>query len=145
MLDNLESMFDLSLLEFRKGRKKAYEDRMSKFRATYEKTFLEMLSVVSDAVDKNAAATDISNEFCDKVFDIFAKRGKIRGPKQQDLCLFMIYYVFPAIQLTNNENATLLCDNLLEVWRVKFNNPLMNYGQYADLLDSFKEKIFGIF
>lgn len=145
MLENVHEMFDLGLLEFRRARKKTYEDRMSNFRAVNQKYFAEMLSFVRDNIDKDAAAEEVSNIFCEDVFNAFAKRGKIRGAKSQDLCLFMIYYVFPAIQLTQDENATLLCDKLLDAWRVKFDNPHMGYGQYEDILSNFKERIFGLF
>jgi len=145
MLENVHEMFDLNLIEFRRARKKTYEERMSTFRAVNKEYLDEMLSIVSNSDDKEAAAQEVSNVFCDNVFNAFAKRGKIRGARSQDLCLYMIYYVFPALQLTQNENAKMLCDKLLEVWRVKFDNPNMRYGVYEDILSSFKEKIFGMF
>lgn len=145
MLENVHEMFDFGLLEFRRARKKTYEDRMRLFRQTNGHYLTEMLEYVGQAEDKEAAAKELGETFSTNVYDAFAKRGKIGGAKNQDLCIFMIYYTFPALLLTQNENAKLLCDKLLEAWRVKFNNPNMSYGEYDTILGEFKEKIFGLF
>lgn len=145
MLENAHEMFDISMTKFNKARKKTYEERMNGFRADNQKYLTEMLDTVAQSDDKEAKAQEISKEFCEDVFNAFAKRGKIRGSRSQDLSMFMIYYVFPALQLTQDENAVMLCDKLLETWRVQFDNPNMGYGKYEDLLSGFKEKIFGMF
>ena len=121
-----------------------YEERIEAFRKDNGATLNEMLAYVGNAENKEEAAKEISVAFCKDVFDANAKRGKLRGSSQQDCCLFMIYYVFPCILLTGDENAEFLCDKLLEEWRVVFKNPAMQYGSYEDLHDSFREKIFGL-
>jgi len=144
MLENVHEIFDFGMLQFRRAKKKMYEERIAEFREKNGTVISEMLSYVANAEDKDAAAGEVSEAFCKDVFDANAKRGKLRGSSQQDCCLFMIYYVFPSILLTEDENAAFMCDKLLESWRVWFKNPGMQYGTYDDLHDSFREKIFGL-
>lgn len=143
MFENAYEMFDLDKIEFRKSKKKVYEERVGEFRENYGHYIDEMLSYVGSADSKEEAALTVGKDFSENVFNHFAKKGKIRGIKKADLCMFMIYYVFPSILLTENENAELTADKLLEVWRDKFDNPQMGYTTYENILSSFKEKIFG--
>ena len=62
-----------------------------------------------------------------------------------DLNFFMIYYVFPAILMTQNDNAKLMADTLCETWGKSFKDSKIGYTDYDTLYESFKEKIFGIF
>ena len=77
--------------------------------------------------------------------EAFEKRGKIDGTTQIDLNFFMIYYVFPAILMTEHKNARLLADVLCEKWGMTFKNSKIGYTDYDTLYKSFREKIFGIF
>ena len=83
--------------------------------------------------------------FVNAVKQIFEKRGKISGKVQMDLNFFMIYYVFPAILMTQNDNAKLMADTLCETWGKSFKDSKIGYTDYDTLYESFKEKIFGIF
>ena len=69
----------------------------------------------------------------------------MNGRTQADLNFFMIYYVFPAILLVENENVTLIADAIRDEWRKAFKNSQISYTDYESLLGSFREKIFGIF
>lgn len=64
---------------------------------------------------------------------------------QTDLNFFMIYYVFPAILLTEHDDAKLIADHLCSRWGEKFKNSKIQYTDYDSLYVSFREKIFGIF
>ena len=64
---------------------------------------------------------------------------------QTDLNFFMIYYVFPAILLTEHDDAKLIADYLCSRWGEKFKNSKIQYTDYDSLYVSFREKIFGIF
>ena len=75
----------------------------------------------------------------------FEKRGKIKGNVQMDLNFFMIYYVFPAILMTQSDDAKLMADTLCETWGKSFKDAKIGYTDYDKLYESFKEKIFGIF
>ena len=62
-----------------------------------------------------------------------------------DLNFFMIYYVFPAILMTQYDDAKLMADTLCETWGNSFKGAKIGYTDYETLHESFKEKIFGIF
>ena len=86
-------------------------------------------------------------DFTDKVYDAYVspKKGKIDSAVQTDLNFFMIYYVFPAILLTEHDDAKLIADHLCSRWGEKFKNSKIQYTDYDSLYVSFREKIFGIF
>lgn len=144
MFENAYEMFDFSLINFRRGKKNLYEQRMEEFRKVYGHYFDEMNEYVNAAEDKEAAAVEVAKAFTDSAFNNFAKRGKVRGRASSDSVLFMIYYVFPAIQLTEGENAKLICDKLRDDFSVRFGNPQMGYTTYKEIYDGFRDKIFGI-
>ena len=62
-----------------------------------------------------------------------------------DLNFFMIYYVFPAILMTQSDNAKMMADTLCETWGKSFKDSKIAYTDYDSLYSSFREKIFGIF
>ena len=80
-----------------------------------------------------------------KIF-VLNRLGKL---KKQDLSLFMIYFIFPAMLLTGKDNncderAKEACDRLLTAW----NDTLgvnINYVDYNNILAGFNDKMFGIF
>lgn len=145
MLDNAYTMFDTTKLMFRKLKKETYAQRMETFRTDYASIYDEMTSAVAASEDKAAKAAEIGEVFAENVFNHYAKRGRMRSAVRADLCLFMVYYVFPALLLTQDENATLIADNLRDAWVDKFGNKGMGYASYDEIYASFKEKIFGMF
>lgn len=145
MFENAYEMFDLSMIKFKKAKKATYEQRMETFRKEYGQYFDEMNLYVNAAEDKEQAAEDVAKAFTDSAFNHFAKRGKVRGLIGSDAVLFMIFYVFPAILLTEGENATLICDKIRDDFSVRFGNPQMGYATFDEIHDSFREKIFGLF
>lgn len=145
MFENFYEMFDRELVIFRKAKKKTYEERMTAFRAEHGHYIDEILMAVAEADDKQAKALECGSLIAESVFDHFAWHGKISTAKRSDLTLFMIYYVFPGILMTENENAKTACDGLLVRWSEKFKCPNMGYTTYDELLGGFSDKIFGLF
>ena len=109
--------------------------------------FREMTEYTENASDKETAAKELAVDFTDKVYDAYVspKKGKIDSAIQTDLNFFMIYYVFPAILLTEHDDAKLIADHLCSRWGEKFKNSKIQYTDYDSLYVSFREKIFGIF
>lgn len=144
MLQRVESMF-ADMAPMLKGlKKKNYEINMKTFREKNNEFFFEMVEQLKFE-NKEAVARHISNSFVSAVKQIFEKRGKISGKVQMDLNFFMIYYVFPSILMTQNDNAKLMADTLCEAWGNSFKDSKIGYTDYDTLYESFKEKIFGIF
>lgn len=144
MLQRVESMF-ADMAPMLKGlKKKKYETNMKAFREKNNEFFFEMVEQLNFE-NKEAVARHISNSFVNAVKQIFEKRGKISGKVQMDLNFFMIYYVFPSILMTQNDNAKLMADTLCETWVSSFKDSKIGYTDYDTLHESFKEKIFGIF
>ena len=108
---------------------------------------LYMPFIRKNASDKETAAKELAVDFTDKVYDAYVspKKGKIDSAVLTDLNFFMIYYVFPAILLTEHDDAKLIADHLCSRWGEKFKNSKIQYTDYDSLYVSFREKIFGIF
>lgn len=145
MLENIDLIFtDLEQM-LRKLKKSSYEENMKKFRAEQGHFIDEMISCVKGADNKEAAAIAVGNDFANGVFEAVSVNGKINGRKQADMNFFMIYYVFPAILLTNEECADSLCKAIRDAWNARFKDTNINYTDYDSLYNSFRNKIFGIF
>ena len=144
MLQQVEAVFE-NMAPMLKGlKKKTYETNMKAFREKNNEFFFEMMDQLKFG-DKEVIARHLSNSFVAAVKQIFEKRGKIKGNQQMDLNFFMIYYVFPAILMTQSEDAKLMADTLCETWGNSFKDSKIGYTEYDKLYESFKEKIFGIF
>lgn len=145
MLEQAVSIFDGMQVMLRKLKKASYEVNMKEFRKRHGHYFTEMTEYVQDREDKKEAAQEVSHLFIKAVEEGFGEKGKIKGTAQADLNFFMIYYVFPAILLTGNEQARLLADTLCSIWGDTFKGSKIGYTDYDTLYKSFREKIFGLF
>lgn len=145
MLDQVEDMFDNMAGMLKKIKRKTYEARMQGFRLKYSSYFTEMTEYMDSMEDKEEAAEDIAKAFVAAVKDKAEVKGKIGGRKQVDMNFFMIYYVFPAILLTEHEDAKEIADAICAKWGKTFKNSEIGYTTYDKLCASFRNKIFGIF
>ena len=144
MLQQVEAIFENMAPMLKDLKKKTYEANMKSFREKNNEFFFEMVEQLNFG-SKEMVAQHLSNSFINAVTQIFGKNGKIKGKVQMELNFFMIYYVFPAILMTQNDNAKLLADTLCEKWNNSFKGNKIGYTDYDALYGSFKEKIFGIF
>lgn len=144
MLDKITLIFDDYEVKMKRLKKAAYKQNMEAFCEEQRDIISEMLTLVGQAEDKDAKAIEIGQDFSKKIFDIFAKRGRVSGTKKSDLSLFMIYYVFPTILLTRNPNAELLCDKMRDTWNEQFKVNI-NYADFDTLCAGFRDKMFGLF
>ncbi len=143
MLQQVEVIFE-DMAPMLKGlKKKNYETNMKAFREKNNEFFFQMMEQLK-VDNKEAVAGHLANSFVSSVKQIFEKRGKIKGSTQMDLNFFMIYYVFPAILMTQSDDAHLMADTLCETWGNSFKGSKIGYTDYDTLYESFKEKIFGI-
>lgn len=145
MLNQVAAMFDNMTVMMKKLKKASYEKNMKAFREAHGHFFEEMTQYVEAEPDKEAAAKKIGVVFTDAVQEKFSVKGKIRPRTQADLNFFMIYYVFPAILLTENENGDLIAKSIRDEWAAKFKDSNIGYTDYDKIYGGFREKIFGIF
>ncbi len=141
MFDSMEAMMD-------RIKKKVYAERMERFREKNLEILAQMTDFVEQAEEqeRDKAAAQMAKALADAVEARFAKRGKISGRTQMDINLFMIYFVFPAILLTQSEYAGLLADAIRDEWRRRFkNSEQLSYTTYEEIHGTFQEKIFGMF
>ena len=144
MLDHVEMMFDDMKYMIHNLRKPSYQKNMETFRDKNGHFFQEMIQYMKQSIDKEAAAKEIADCITDAVKNSFSKKGKINSRIQVDLNLFMIYYVFPAILLTESEDAVLVAEHIRETWAAKFKNSNIQYADYDRIYESFQDRIFGI-
>lgn len=145
MLDQVECIFDNTVEMLKKLKKKTYELRMAGFRERYGHFFTEMTEYVDSKEDKEEAAQEVADAFVEAVKSRAENKGKIGGRKQVDMNFFMIYFVFPAILLTEHEYAKEIADAVCATWGKTFKNSEIGYTTYDILYSSFRNKIFGIF
>lgn len=146
MLEQAGAMFDDMEAMMHRVKKKVYKERMEFFREKNADILKEMTDFVESAEDRKAAASQIATVIADAVAERFGKKGKISGRSQMDINLYMIYYVFPAILLTQSECAEILAEAVRDEWRGRFKDSAqINYTTYEDICGNFQEKIFGIF
>ncbi|MCI6552658.1 MAG: hypothetical protein MR430_03825 [Lachnospiraceae bacterium] len=145
MLEQAATMFDGMQRMMKRLKKASYETNMKEFRKKNQEFLKEMTDYVEGREDKETAAGEIAEVFVERIKDAFERKGKIKGTTQTDLNFFMIYYVFPAILLTEHEDAGTVADALCESWGAGFKNSKIGYTDYGTLYKSFREKIFGIF
>lgn len=145
MLDKVECIFDKMVPMLKKVKKKNYEQRMNDFREEYGHYIQEMIEYVENQEDKETAVGTIADVFVDKVKQSAQVNGKIGGRKQADMNFFMIYYVFPAILLTEHEEADNIAGAICKKWGATFKDSNIGYTTFEKLNESFRNKIFGIF
>ena len=146
MLEQAGTMFDNMEAMMYRLKKKAYRERMEQFREKNGAVLAQMTGFVEQGKDKDEAAAQVAKALADAVEARFAKRGKISGRSQMDINLFMIYFVFPAILLTQSEYAGLLADAVRDEWRGRFRESAqLNYTTYEEIYSTFQEKFLGLF
>ena len=148
MLEQAGTMFDNMEAMMYRLKKKAYKERMGEFREKNQEILAEMTELVERAEEseRDEMAAQTAKAFADAVEARFAKRGKISGRSQMDINLFMIYFVFPAILLTQSEYAGLLADAVRDEWRGRFRDSAqINYTTYEEIYSTFQEKVLGLF
>ena len=145
MLENVEEIFTDLKLMLRKLKKASYEENMTRFRQEQGHFIDEMIGYVKSSEDEQTAINEVAEAFSKGIFDAFNVNGKINGRKQADMNFFMIYYVFPAILLTDEECADRLCNGIKEKWNATFEDTNISYTTYDKLYGAFREKIFGLF
>lgn len=144
MLETAEKLFDNMSDMMKKLKKASYEKRMEEFRKENGSFFQEIIDYMEENDDKEAAAQKIGDEFVERVKTAFEVRGKIRSRTGADLDFFMIYYVFPALLLTDSAYADHAAQAIRTSWNREFKKNI-SYTTYDKLYQSFREKILGIF
>lgn len=145
MLEQVASVFVDMKDMLKKVKKNNYETRMDGFRKKYGHYFTEMVTYVEEQEDKEAAAKLVAETFVTEVKEMATEKGKITGRKQVDMNFFMIYYVFPAILLTEHEQAKLIADTICNLWGDTFKDSKIGYTTFEQLNGAFRTKILGIF
>ena len=147
MLDQVEVIFTNMGPMMKKIKKAEYQENMEAFRNVHGHYFTEMTSYVDAAEDKEAAAGEVAECFTQRVLEGFRrpKRKNISGTTQADLNFFMVYYVFPALLLTEHEHARLIADQICEKWAKTFKNSKISYADYETIQTGFKKKLWGLF
>lgn len=145
MLEQVVIIFDGMQSMLKKLKKASYEKNMKEFRRCNGHFFQEMTDYLDKQENKEKAAEEVACVFVKAVEEGFTVKGKIKGALQADLNFFMIYYVFPAILLTEHSEAVLLADAICAAWGNTFKNSKIDYTDYDKLYSSFREKILGIF
>lgn len=146
MLEQAGTMFDNMEMMLYRIKKKVYKERMEQFREKNQEILAEMTGFVEQGSNREAAAAQVAEALADAVESRFAKRGKISGRSQMDINLFMIYYVFPAILMTQSECAVPLADAIRDEWRGRFRDSAqLQYATFEELSSTFQEKFLGLF
>lgn len=142
MLDNAVVMFQDMGTILTGLKKKTYENYMDVFREKYKDYFNEIIDYVDTSEDKMEAAKALGLCLASQVEAEFKKRRKVPTKIQMNLNLIMIYYIFPGILMTKNENAVLIADSFRDEWNKTFGCNI-NYTTFEEIYAGFKNRIFG--
>lgn len=145
MLEQMEGMFSDVSQMLKRLKKDTYESNMKEFREKHGHYFQEMVRYVQSEPDQEKAAREVGELFAEKVWNAHQKHGKIGGRTRSDLDFFMIYYIFPAILLTDSPCGKITADELCAAWKRKFKGSNISYTTYEELYNGFRTKILGIF
>lgn len=145
MLEQVAEIFFGMKEMLKKIKKNNYETRMNDFREKYGHYFTEMVTWTESREDKETAAAEVAESFVSSVKEMAEEKGRIGGRKQVDMNFFMIYYVFPAILLTEHEDAVTVADAICKCWGDTFKDSKIGYTTFEKLNESFRTKILGIF
>ena len=145
MLENIVTIFDDMSIMLKHLKKKRYEENMERFRGLHGHYFSEMATLMEEAADKEQTAQEIAVTVLDAAKQKLTRFGRIPGYAEVNLTFFMIYYIFPAILLTESPYSTAIADALQEEFKVRFKNSNISYADYQTIYDGFNEKILGIF
>jgi hypothetical protein len=143
-MENVGTVFDGMQSMMKKLKKDSYQKNMIEFRSRNQTFLLEIVEYMEKDEEKEKAAKEIADNFVNQIAQRFSAGGKIKSRIQVDLNFFMIYYVFPAILLTESEHAVLLADAICSAWGNRFKESKIQYTDYDKLYTSFHDKIFGI-
>jgi len=120
----------------KKFRRKDYIENMKAFRTKWD-------GLISSTIEAGNFEA-VSENFVQNVISIYTKWGRISKIRKMDLGLFMVYFVFPAILLSEKSGAEELCNTLLATWNEKMNSNI-EYMKYDDIVAGFNDKMFGMF
>lgn len=144
-MEHMEMMYEDMERMLKKLKKPSFEKNSQEFTERYGHFFMEMTRDVNQAEDKMAAAKGIGKQLTEDVRRAYSnKRGKINSGDQANLNLFTIFYVFPTLLRTGNEDARLIADEICSAWAKEFKGNNIQYTDYDTLYQSFRNKIFGI-
>lgn len=140
---DISIIFENQNILMKRLNKKVYEKYMDMFRERYGDIIDEYLVQLANSDAPEQSAETIAKTVVDQIFDKFSKRGKLKKTVMMEKELFMIYYLFPAILLTDDVNAKLLCDKIRDGWNARFNKNI-DYTTYDVIYSGFVTKIFGV-
>jgi len=141
---NAVSLFENYGSKMKRLKKKSYSKYMDEFRTENADSLKSLIQAFSESQTENSETGSVTDEFASQIFEAHQKKGKVKSAQKMDLNLFLICYVFPAILLTEDQNATALCDSLRDSWNKKFEVSI-DYTDFNTLLGGFNDKLFGIF
>lgn len=145
-MEHMELMFEDMDRMLKKLKKSSYQEYSEEFTSRHGHFFEEMTSYVKEGESKEARAEEIGLKLTRDVREAFAsRRGRINSGVQANLNLFMIFYVFPTLLKSGDEDARLIADALCEAWAREFKGNNIQYTDYDTLYNSFRNKIFGLF
>lgn len=119
--------------------KKSYAAQMKYFCETYGPV-LDMLLDAAESDGPRAAAEQLAKS----VQEAFSTKGRIPAYIQADLNVFTVYYVMPALALTENPLHSELIDAICAVWEKTFRWGKIGYASYETISDSFRNNFLGI-
>ena len=145
MLERMPSLFDQyeKKLVFSAHKRKTYEAYFEAFCKEHGKLLSEMTDFMSEREDKETAADEIAMRMVDVVNEKYRKWGHVSAKRRTDLGFYLIYYVFPALLLTEHPDAKLLADHIRDVWNREMKEKI-SYADYETIRQSFQDKLLGM-
>lgn len=119
--------------------KSSYAANMERFRKVYAGQLRELLTAAEQDGPQTAA-----EQLVESLKSSFSVRGRIPARVQVDLNAFTVYYVLPALALTEDLPCFGLIDAICGLWPKAFRRSTIHFASYETILNSFQRSFLGI-
>ena len=119
--------------------KSSYAANMERFRQVYAGQLHGLLAAAEQDGPQTAA-----EQLVESLKSGFSVRGKIPACVQADLNAFTVYYVLPALALTEDPLRFGLIDAICGLWPKAFRRSTIHFASYETILNSFQRSFLGI-
>ncbi len=143
-IDRLLGLFEEKDGYLRKLNKDVYEANTESFKEVYGKYVDDLLTRIGGSTDAAKEEETVAASFAGKVWDIYSKNGKMKMNLLMDLNFIMIYYIFPYLLKSGDENASHFAQTLKNKWNEVMGSNI-SYAPYEEIAEGFKKKLFGFF
>ena len=120
--------------------KSQYESSFHSFTNRYKDVFSEIENSYKEALDKEAFATNLAEEFLLEVEGILSALDKKRAKEKLllDYNFTTVIYIFPGFMQENQESGQMVAEEIAKAWKRHFPTTNLGVSSFEDINAGFK-------